>query len=107
MVDTFKEDRQKEVEKSKILLYVKGTKDAPQCGFSAATIQIFNTIGKPFETIDILSQPETRARMQEFSNWPTFPQIFVGGKFVGGCDIVTEMYESGELQKVVEKTFQN
>ncbi|PIQ86203.1 MAG: monothiol glutaredoxin, Grx4 family [Candidatus Omnitrophica bacterium CG11_big_fil_rev_8_21_14_0_20_45_26] len=105
MPDDFKAERQKEVSSNKIVLYIKGTKEQPQCGFSAATIQAFKLLGKPFHTIDVLSNPEIRSRMQEFSNWPTFPQVFVGGQFLGGCDIVTEMYETGELKKVVEATF--
>ncbi len=105
MKDQFIEDRKKEVENNKIILYIKGTKSQPQCGFSAATLQIFNQIGKPFETINILANPEIRSRMEEFSNWPTFPQVFIGGEFVGGCDIVTELYESGELQTVIKKAF--
>ena len=105
MSDQFIEDRKKEVSGNKILLYIKGTKVQPQCGFSAATLQIFNQIGKPYETVNILANPEIRERMEEFSDWPTFPQVFIGGKFVGGCDIVTELYESGELQKMVGEAF--
>ena len=105
MSDSFIEERKKEVQNNKIILYIKGTKEQPQCGFSAATMQIFNQIGKPYTTVNILANPEIRSRMEEFSNWPTFPQVFIGGEFVGGCDIVTEMYESGELQKIVEKSF--
>ena len=105
MADDFIEQRKKEVENDKIVLYIKGTKEEPQCGFSAATIQVFNRIGKPFKTIDVLSNREIRSRMQEFSNWPTFPQVFIGGQFIGGCDIVTEMFGSGELQSAVKKVF--
>lgn len=105
MADQFLEDRKKEVSQHKILLYIKGTKEQPQCGFSAAALQIFNRIGKPYETINVLTSPDIRRRMEEFSQWPTFPQIFVGGEFVGGCDIVTELYENGELEKIVNKAF--
>lgn len=101
------EDRQKEIEKNKILLYIKGTKNMPMCGFSSAVLQIFKGIGKPFETINVLENPEIRQRMEEFSNWPTFPQVFINGEFVGGCDIVTEMHERGELVPLVEKAFQS
>ena len=107
MSDRFIEDRQKEVEHNKILLYIKGTKNMPMCGFSSAVLQIFKGIGKPFETINILENPEIRQRMEEFSNWPTFPQVFINGEFVGGCDIVTEMHERGELVPLVEKAFQS
>jgi len=99
------EDRKKEVTENKILLYIKGTKDQPQCGFSAQTLQIFSQVGKPFTTVDVLTNPEIRRRMQEFSNWPTFPQVFIGGEFVGGCDIVAEMHEKGELEPLVKKAF--
>ncbi|MBI4430768.1 MAG: Grx4 family monothiol glutaredoxin [Candidatus Omnitrophica bacterium] len=100
------EERQKEIKKNKILLYVKGTKDAPMCGFSSAVIQIFKGIGKPFATVDVLANPDIRQRMEEISNWPTFPQVFINGEFVGGCDIVTEMHERGELVSLVDKAFE-
>ena len=105
MSDEFHDKIQKQVEANKILIFIKGTKTEPQCGFSAHTIQIFNQLGKPFETVDILEDNEIRSRMEEFSKWPTFPQVFVNGEFIGGCDIVTEMYESGQLQPIVEKAF--
>ena len=107
MSDRFAEDRQKEISQNKILLYIKGTKNMPMCGFSSAVLQIFKGIGKPFETINILENPEIRQRMEEFSNWPTFPQVFIDGEFVGCCDIVTEMHERGELVPLVEKAFQS
>ncbi len=107
MSDRFIEDRQKEVGQNKILLYIKGTKNTPMCGFSSAVLQIFKGIGKPFETINVFENPEIRQRMEEFSNWPTFPQVFIDGEFVGGCDIVTEMHERGELVPLVEKAFQS
>ena len=95
----------REVKENRILMYVKGTKDAPQCGFSAATIALFNKIGRPFETVDVLSNPDRRAYVPEYSNWPTFPQVFIGGKFVGGSDIVHDMHDQGELQGLVERAF--
>ena len=94
-----------EVRSHKILMYVKGTKDAPQCGFSAATIALFKKIGKPFDTIDVLANPDRRANVPDYSKWPTFPQVFIDGKFIGGCDIVHEMHEQGELVPLVEKVF--
>lgn len=105
MSDSFVQDRQREVNQHKILLYIKGTKQAPMCGFSAAVLQIFQGIGKPFETVNILENPEIRERMEEFSNWPTFPQVFIDGEFVGGCDIVSEMHERGELVPLIDKAF--
>ncbi len=94
-----------EVKSHRILMYVKGTKETPQCGFSAATIALFTKIGRPFETVDVLADPDRRAVVPEYSNWPTFPQVFIDGKFVGGCDIVHEMYEQGELVPLVERAF--
>ena len=94
-----------EIKANKVLLYVKGTKTAPQCGFSAATIGLFNHLGKPFETIDVLANPDRRQFVPEYSQWPTFPQIFVNGEFIGGCDIIHELQEKGELQAILDKAF--
>ena len=105
MSDDLMEKRKKEVESNKILLYVKGTKDQPQCGYSNAAIQVFKQIGKPFETINVLTDPELFERLDEFSGWPTFPQVFIDGKLIGGCDITLELFEKGELQKLVEQAF--
>ncbi|MBP9733164.1 MAG: Grx4 family monothiol glutaredoxin [Candidatus Omnitrophica bacterium] len=93
---------EQDVKSNKIIMFVKGTKTMPQCGFSAATITMFNKIGKPFETRDILANPDLRRLVPAYSDWPTFPQVFIGGQFVGGCDICTELFEQGELQKMVE-----
>jgi monothiol glutaredoxin len=90
-----------EISRNKILIYMKGTRMFPQCGFSAATVKVFERLGVPFETVDILADPEKRQGIKEFTNWPTIPQVYVDGKFIGGCDIVCEMYERGELQGVV------
>jgi monothiol glutaredoxin len=92
-----------EVSKHPILIYMKGTAAFPQCGFSAATVQVFEELGVPFETRDVLADPELREAIKRFSNWPTIPQVYVGGEFVGGCDIVRELYRSGELLNVVQK----
>jgi len=91
-----------EINRNKILIYMKGTRLFPQCGFSAATVKVFERLGVPFETVDILADPEKRQAIKEFTNWPTIPQVYVDGKFIGGCDIVCEMYERGELQGVVD-----
>lgn len=83
---------------SDVVLYMKGTPVFPQCGFSAAVVQVLSHVGVPFKGINILEEPSLRQGLKEFSNWPTFPQLYVKGELVGGCDIVREMYESGELQ---------
>jgi monothiol glutaredoxin len=82
---------------NKVMLFMKGTKQFPACGFSNAVVQILKKEGASFDTYNILADPEVRQGLKEYSNWPTYPQLYVGGKFVGGCDIVTEMHESGEL----------
>jgi monothiol glutaredoxin len=82
---------------SKVMLFMKGTKQFPACGFSNAVVQILKREGASFETFNILADSEVRQALKEYSNWPTYPQLYVAGKFVGGCDIVTEMHESGEL----------
>ena len=91
------------IQQNKVLLFVKGTKNFPQCGFSNAVINIFKEIGVPFETVNILAEQDVRQGMKEYSSWPTFPQIYVGGEFIGGCDIVREMHEKGELAPIVKK----
>lgn len=74
----------------------------PQCGFSNNVVQILNSLGVDYETLDILQDYEMRQAIKEYSNWPTIPQVYIGGKFVGGCDVMVEMYQSGELQQMVE-----
>jgi monothiol glutaredoxin len=87
-----------------VVLYMKGTPEFPQCGFSAHAVKILNTCGiDNIFTVDVLSNPEIRQGIKEYSNWPTIPQLYIKGKFVGGADIVTEMYQSGELQKLIQK----
>ena len=83
----------------KVLLFMKGSKSFPQCGFSSRVVDVLKREGVPFETVNVLADPEIRQGIKEFSNWPTIPQLYVGGKFLGGCDIVTEMHASGELAK--------
>ena len=85
------------IDKNKVLLFMKGNKSIPQCGFSSRVVGLLKTEGVPFETVNVLADPELREGIKQFSNWPTIPQLYVNGKFVGGCDIVTEMHESGEL----------
>jgi monothiol glutaredoxin len=81
-----------------VVLFMKGTPVFPQCGFSAAVVQVLSQLGVKFKGIDVLQDAEIRNGIKEFSNWPTIPQLYVKGEFVGGCDIVREMYETGELQ---------
>jgi monothiol glutaredoxin len=81
-----------------VVLYMKGTPVFPQCGFSAATVQILSNLGVKFKAVDVLKDPEVRQGIKEFSNWPTIPQLYVKGEFVGGCDILREMYEADELK---------
>ena len=92
-----------QIENNTILLYMKGSPQQPQCGFSAQTVQCLMACGQRFAYVDILSNPEIRATLPQFANWPTFPQLWVDGELVGGCDIVTEMYESGELEPLVRE----
>jgi monothiol glutaredoxin len=90
------------VKQNKIMLFMKGSKLMPQCGFSNNAVQIFNSLGVPFETFDVLSDPEIRQGIKDYSNWPTIPQVFVNGEFVGGSDILIELYQKGELQEMLE-----
>jgi monothiol glutaredoxin len=89
------------ISENPVILFMKGTPDSPACGFSARTVGILNTIGQPFAAVDVLPDPRIRQELSELSNWPTIPQLFIDGELVGGCDIITEMYESGELQQAL------
>ena len=91
-----------QISSNSILLYMKGSPDSPQCGFSSKATQLLISCGKPFSFVDILSNPEIRANLPKVSNWPTFPQLFVDGDLVGGSDIMVEMDENGELQKLID-----
>ena len=88
----------KDVADNEVLLFMKGTPVFPQCGFSAMTVQILSDLGVKSKSVDVLKDPEIRQGIKEFSNWPTIPQLYVKGEFVGGCDIVKEMFEQGELE---------
>ena len=94
---------QQEITDTPVVLFMKGSPVFPQCGFSAAVVQILSQLGVKFKGIDVLSDPQIRQGIKEFSSWPTIPQLYVKGEFVGGCDIVREMYETGELQQVFEE----
>ena len=87
---------------NKIVVFMKGSKLMPQCGFSNNVVQILSTLGVPFETVDILADNEIRQGIKEYSNWPTIPQVYVNGEFIGGSDILIEMYQKGDLQQMVE-----
>ncbi len=98
VVATIKE----QIESNPILLYMKGSPAAPQCGFSAQSVQCLIACGERFAYVDILSNPEIRATLPGYANWPTFPQLYVNGELVGGCDIITEMSEAGELEPLIK-----
>ena len=91
------------IERNKIVIYMKGSPSFPMCGFSAATIEVFEQLGVPYQTVDVLKDPEVREGIKRFSNWPTIPQVYVAGKFIGGCDIVREMHAAGELEPLVRE----
>jgi len=97
VLDTIRE----QIQSNPIILYMKGSPQAPQCGFSAQTVQCLMACGERFAYVDVLSNPEVRANLPGFANWPTFPQLWVNGELVGGCDIVTEMFQSGELKSLI------
>lgn len=99
ILDTLKE----QIESNPILLYMKGSPNQPQCGFSARTTQALMACGERFAYVDVLSNPEVRANLPQYANWPTFPQLWVKGELIGGCDIVEEMHESGELQQLIKE----
>jgi monothiol glutaredoxin len=100
IIETIKE----QIESNDILLYMKGSPNQPQCGFSAKTTQALMACGERFAYVDILSNPEIRAELPKYAQWPTFPQLWVKGELIGGCDIVSEMFESGELQTLLKET---
>ena len=100
IIDTIKQ----QIENNNVLLYMKGSPNQPQCGFSARTVQALMACGERFAYVDILSDPDVRANLPKYANWPTFPQLWVGGELIGGCDIVTEMFEAGELQTLIKES---
>tara|TARA_Y100000748_G_C15167002_1_gene360166 strand:+ start:111 stop:455 length:345 start_codon:yes stop_codon:yes gene_type:complete len=92
----------KEISESEVILFMKGTPVFPQCGFSSTVVQILSQVGIKFKSIDVLSDSEIRQGIKDLSDWPTIPQLYIKGEFVGGCDIITEMFQSGELHSFVE-----
>ena len=99
LIDQIKKD----IQNNFIMLYMKGTKDMPMCGFSATVVKILNMHNVPFKTINVLEDQNIRVELSKHSNWPTIPQLFVNGELIGGCDIAMELHNSGELQKVFKK----
>ncbi|MHB8347854.1 MAG: Grx4 family monothiol glutaredoxin [Acidiferrobacterales bacterium] len=91
----------RQISENSIILYMKGTPQFPQCGFSGKSVQLLQACGADFASIDILVDAEIREGIKQFSNWPTIPQLYIKGQFIGGCDIMTELYQKGELQKLV------
>jgi monothiol glutaredoxin len=98
VADTIRET----VEQNKVVLFMKGSKNFPQCGFSSRAVEILKKCGAPFKDVNVLADPALRQGIKDYSQWPTIPQVYIGGKFVGGSDILLEMFESGELQKLLE-----
>ena len=97
-------DRIKEqLDTNEVMLYIKGTPDFPQCGFSSQAVAALKKIGKPFSYVNIFEDPEIREGLKVYSNWPTFPQLYVKGELIGGCDIMMEMYENGELTELLNE----
>ena len=101
------DDIAREVKENKIIVYMKGTPAFPMCGFSAATVAVLKEIGVPFKAVDVLAEPAKRDAIKTYSNWPTIPQVYVGGKFIGGCDIVREMHARGELAPLLRSAVQS
>ncbi len=95
------------VEGSPIVIFMKGSPDAPQCGYSMRTSQILKECDVEFNFVDVLANPDMRANLPQYSNWPTFPQLFIKGELVGGCDIVIDLFEKGELQKMTKEAVDN
>jgi monothiol glutaredoxin len=105
MSETIRAEIENEIAAHPVLVYGKGTKDMPRCGFTYETIEFFNGLGYPFEVIDVLENVTKREALSEMTNWPTLPKVFIGGKFYGDTDILGPMAEQGELAKVLETTF--
>lgn len=93
----------KDISENDVVLYMKGTKQFPQCGFSAMVVQVLSSLGVDFKDVNVLDDNEVREGIKQFTNWPTIPQLYVKGEFVGGCDIIREMYEAGELQDLLKQ----
>jgi monothiol glutaredoxin len=101
MSDDAKKQIQEIIDANRVVLFMKGTKTFPQCGFSARAVELLKKCGTDFKDVNVLADPNVRQGIKDFSNWPTIPQVYIDQKFVGGSDILTEMYQSGELQKLL------
>lgn len=101
MSDKIQDKIKNQIENNKIILYMKGSKEMPMCGFSARVVEILNSYDVDYETVDVLLDQHIRQGIKDFSNWPTLPQLYVDGQFIGGCDICVEMHNSGELEPIV------
>ena len=99
------EEIRAETARNKVIVYMKGTPTFPMCGFSAATVEVLREVGYPFAHVNILEDEQKREAIKVFSNWPTIPQVYIDGRFIGGCDIVRELYASGELQRQLKAAF--
>ena len=101
MSESLHEQIDTQVKNNKVVIFMKGEKTAPMCGFSARAVEVIKTLNVPFETVNVLADEAMWDELEKYSYWPTVPQIFINGKFVGGCDIVTELHERGELKKLL------
>lgn len=101
-MDIFETIRE-QIESNPVILYMKGTPNQPQCGFSARSVQALMACGERFAYVDVLANPDIRANLPKYADWPTFPQLWVKGELIGGCDIITELYESGELKRLIQE----
>src|SRR5690554_533759 len=102
VMDTLETIKQ-QIAENKVILYMKGSPNAPQCGFSMRTAQALMACGQRFAYVDVLANPDIRTTLPQYANWPTFPQLWVNGELIGGCDIVTEMHEKGELKPLIDE----
>ena len=99
-----KEQIKEDIKNNAVMLYMKGTKIMPMCGFSATVVNILNAYEVEYESVNVLEDPEIRIKLSEYSNWPTIPQLFVNGELIGGCDIAMELHQKGELREIFDKT---
>lgn len=106
MADNVLDKISEQIKKNNVMVYMKGTPDFPQCGFSAHTMEILKSHGCEFETVDVLADPAVREGIKQYSNWPTIPQVYINGKFIGGCDIIHELHERGELSSLLKAAFE-
>ena len=102
LTDTLRKEIENDIKSNKVVIYMKGTQNAPQCGFSGRSVEILKSYGVPIKDHNIFESEELRQGIKEFTNWPTLPQIFINGEFVGGCDILTEMHANGELRNLLK-----